>query len=87
MTLTYIPLLFSSNTFLRCLALSKAGRSDSETFVQASSVFLAEVIYSPGVPCISARGKSCQSVLRSMTGTMVFSPLRCASNTAPNSFL
>lgn len=47
---------WSSRAFLRCLALSSAGRSDSETFVQALSLFLAEVIHSPGEPCISASG-------------------------------
>jgi hypothetical protein len=40
----------SSTFFLRCLALSKAGRKDAETCAQASSLFLAEVIHSPGTP-------------------------------------
>ncbi len=44
------PLRFNSSVFLRCLALSKAGRSDSETLVQASSLFFDRVIHSPGVP-------------------------------------
>lgn len=48
-----MPRRLSSSTFLRFLALSSAGRSDSETFAQASSLLVAEVIHSPfisGIP-------------------------------------